>query len=66
MACLSSLDSVSLSQLQDRDIIERSVLLKNMIDDLGEGATVEAIPISNVSSALLPWINLEIDTHQDQ
>lgn len=33
----------------DREVIERSVLLKNMIDDLGEAATVEAIPITNVS-----------------
>ena len=44
----------------DREIIERSVLLKNMIDDLGEAATVEAIPISNVrpDSFLLSYLRL--------
>lgn len=38
-----------LTHIPEREVIERSVLLKNMIDDLGEAATVEAIPITNVS-----------------
>jgi hypothetical protein len=46
--------ALSVSDLvTDRDVIERSVLLKNMIDDLGEAATSEPIPIQNVSSASL-------------
>lgn len=31
----------------EREVIERSVLIKNMLDDLGDSG--EAIPISNVS-----------------
>ena len=34
----------------DRDVAERSVLIKNMMDDIGEQAMTEAIPIPNVSS----------------
>jgi Skp1 family, tetramerisation domain len=43
------LENVSLTRFADRDVIERSVLLKNMIDDIGEAATSEAIPINNVT-----------------
>ncbi len=43
---------VFLTRATDRDVIERSVLLKNMIDDLGEAATSEPIPITNVSMPL--------------
>lgn len=32
----------------ERDIMERSILIKNMLDDLGDSG--EAIPISNVST----------------
>lgn len=31
-----------------REVAERSVLIKNIVGDLGEEALVEAIPISNV------------------
>ena len=34
----------------DREVAERSVLIKNMMDDIGEQAMTEAIPIPNVSS----------------
>lgn len=34
----------------DRDVAERSVLIKNMMEDIGEQAMTEAIPIPNVSS----------------
>lgn len=33
----------------DRDVAERSVLIKNMMEDIGEQAVTEAIPIPNVS-----------------
>jgi hypothetical protein len=35
--------------LIDRDVVKRSVILKDLIDDLGEDATTEAIPIEDVS-----------------
>ena len=37
-------------QSTEREVIERSVLIKNMIDDLGEMS--EAIPIPNVRTFL--------------
>ncbi|ERF70073.1 hypothetical protein EPUS_00260 [Endocarpon pusillum Z07020] len=48
---LMSSDNVPV--LVERDVIERSVLLKNMIDDLGEAATSEPIPIQNINEAVL-------------
>jgi len=36
-----------------RDVASRSVLIKNLIEDVGEGATAEAIPIPNVNEAVL-------------
>jgi Skp1 family, tetramerisation domain len=33
----------------DKEVAERSVLIKNMVGDLGEEATSDAIPIPNVS-----------------
>uniref|UniRef100_A0A0D6R4P7 SKP1-like protein n=1 Tax=Araucaria cunninghamii TaxID=56994 RepID=A0A0D6R4P7_ARACU len=37
----------------DRDVAERSVLIKNMVSDLGEEAMTESIPIPNVNAAVL-------------
>ena len=37
----------------DRDVAERSVLIKNMMEDIGEQAMTEAIPIPNASSQVL-------------
>ena len=37
----------------DRDVAERSVLIKNMMEDIGEQAMTEAIPIPNASSQAL-------------
>jgi len=37
----------------ERDIAERSVLIKNMLGDLGEDALTEPIPIPNVNAAVL-------------
>ncbi|KAL8843131.1 MAG: hypothetical protein Q9170_000261 [Blastenia crenularia] len=36
-----------------RDIAERSILVKNMIEDIGEEAMEEAIPIPNVNEPVL-------------
>jgi len=36
-----------------REVAERSVLIKNIIGDLGEESLVDAIPISNVNEAVL-------------
>lgn len=33
----------------DREVAERSILIKNMVGDLGEEATSDPIPIPNVS-----------------
>lgn len=45
----------------DREVAERSVLIKNMIGDLGEEALSEAIPIPNVNASVLKkvieWCN---------
>lgn len=48
---LMSSDSVEITV--DRDVAERSVLIKNMMEDIGEQAMVEAIPIPNVNEAVL-------------
>ncbi|KAI5294321.1 hypothetical protein KEM52_004256 [Ascosphaera acerosa] len=37
----------------DRPVAERSVLLKNMLEDLGDTATAEPIPLSNVNESVL-------------
>ncbi|KAL4909478.1 hypothetical protein BDW74DRAFT_174681 [Aspergillus multicolor] len=44
------------------DVASRSVLIKNMLDDLPEGAFTEAIPISNVSENVLTKV-IEWCTH---
>jgi len=48
---LSSSDGVEIPV--DRDVAERSILIKNMCDDLGEAATAEPIPIPNVNESVL-------------
>jgi len=37
----------------DKEVAERSILIKNMVGDLGEEATSDAIPIPNVNEAVL-------------
>lgn len=32
----------------EREVAERSILIKNMMEDVGDAATAEAIPIPNV------------------
>ncbi|BDD62021.1 hypothetical protein MPDQ_003179 [Monascus purpureus] len=49
MISLLSSDGIELQV--EREVIERSVLIKNMLDDLGDSG--EAIPISNVNEAVL-------------
>lgn len=34
--------------LTEREVAERSILIKNMLEDVGESATADAIPIPNV------------------
>ncbi|MDI1491722.1 MAG: hypothetical protein OHK93_002932 [Ramalina farinacea] len=45
----------------EREVAERSVLIKNMMEDIGEQAMTEAIPIPNVNEAVLnkviEWCN---------
>ena len=36
-------------QLIERVVAERSILIKNMLEDIGDEAVTEAIPIPNVS-----------------
>ena len=45
----------------DRDVAERSVLIKNMMEDIGEQAVAEAIPIPNVSPQHLVQLLRETD-----
>ena len=40
----------------EREVAERSVLIKNMMEDIGEQAMAEAIPIPNVSSPAISFI----------
>lgn len=46
----------------DKDVAERSVLIKNMVSDLGEEAMTEPIPIPNVNAAVLKKV-IEWCTH---
>ncbi|KAL8986107.1 MAG: hypothetical protein Q9205_000357 [Flavoplaca limonia] len=56
---LQSSDSVEISV--DRDVAERSILIKNMMEDLGDGVMEDAIPIPNVNEPVLrkviEWCN---------
>ena len=54
--------SENLTRETDRDIAERSVLIKNMVGDLGEESITESIPIPNVNSAVLKKV-IEWCTH---
>lgn len=46
----------------DKDVAERSLLIKNMVNDLGEDAMTEPIPIPNVNAAVLKKV-IEWCTH---
>ncbi|MCJ1225366.1 hypothetical protein MMC12_002015 [Toensbergia leucococca] len=48
---LASSDHVEITV--DRDVAERSILIKNMMEDVGDEATTDAIPIPNVNEAVL-------------
>lgn len=39
----------------EREVAERSILIKNMMDDVGDEATTEAIPIPNVGQSETTW-----------
>lgn len=47
-----------------REVAERSVLIKNIVGDLGEEALSEAIPISNVNEAVLKKVIEWCDHHK--
>ena len=44
----------------EKDVIERSVLVRGLVDDLGEAATVnlEPVPLPNVSTSTLAPLHL--------
>ncbi|KAI9888956.1 MAG: hypothetical protein M1814_006134 [Vezdaea aestivalis] len=46
----------------ERAVIERSVLIKNMLEDIGEGGVSESIPVPNVNEAVLRKV-IEWCTH---
>lgn len=46
----------------EKDVAERSLLIKNMVSDLGEEAMTEPIPIPNVNAAVLKKV-IEWCTH---
>ncbi|CAJ2508705.1 Uu.00g137310.m01.CDS01 [Anthostomella pinea] len=49
-----TLQSNDMQQIQvEKAIIERSILIKNMLDDLGDGVIGQTIPIPNVTEPVL-------------
>ena len=48
--------------MPEREVAERSVLIKNMVGDLGEEGMTEAIPFPNVNAAVLKKV-IEWCTH---
>ncbi|KAL8756557.1 MAG: hypothetical protein Q9199_002838 [Rusavskia elegans] len=59
---LQSSDSVQIAV--DRDVAERSILIKNMMEDLGDGIMSEAIPIPNVNEPVLRKVIEWCDHHR--
>ncbi|KAI4281907.1 MAG: hypothetical protein L6R38_003330 [Xanthoria sp. 2 TBL-2021] len=59
---LQSSDSVEIAV--DRDVAERSILIKNMMEDLGDGIMAEAIPIPNVNEPVLRKVIEWCDHHR--
>ncbi|KAI9807260.1 MAG: hypothetical protein M1833_000003 [Piccolia ochrophora] len=57
---LMSSDNVEITV--DRSVAERSVLIKNMLEDIGDSASDEVIPIPNVNEAVLKKV-IEWCTH---
>ncbi|KAL9616793.1 MAG: hypothetical protein Q9160_008356 [Pyrenula sp. 1 TL-2023] len=60
---LQSSDNVDLEV--ERKVAERSVLIKNMIDDLGSDSITDPIPIPNVNEAVLRKVLEWCDHHKD-
>ena len=61
MVLLRSSDGKELSV--EKDIVQKSVLIKNLLEDLGE--TEEAIPLPNVSEAILEKVLDYLRHHKD-
>jgi len=57
---LRSSDQVDLTV--EKEVAERSILIKNMLEDVGDEAMAEAIPIPNVNEAVLRKV-IEWCTH---
>ncbi|MCJ1472804.1 hypothetical protein MMC13_001453 [Lambiella insularis] len=57
---LKSSDNVEMTV--DKEVAERSVLIKNLLEDVGDGSTTEAIPIPNVNESVLKKV-IEWCTH---
>ncbi|KAI9818549.1 MAG: hypothetical protein M1827_000608 [Pycnora praestabilis] len=53
MATIKLLSSDSIECTVEREVAERSILIKNMLEDVGDQALTEAIPIPNVNEAVL-------------
>jgi len=60
---LTSSDGVDITV--DRQVATRSVLIKNLIDDLGEAATSEPVPIPNVNEAVLKKVMEWCEHHKN-
>ncbi|QDS70059.1 hypothetical protein FKW77_004287 [Venturia effusa] len=60
---LTASDGVDVSV--DRKAAMRSVLIKNLLEDLGEAATQEPIPVPNVNEAVLRKVIEWCDHHKD-
>ncbi len=45
----------ALTSTTDKVVAEKSMLIKNMIEDLGESALTTDVPIPNVSMTILVW-----------
>ncbi|MCJ1483878.1 hypothetical protein MMC06_004046 [Schaereria dolodes] len=53
MTTITLLSSDQVEIPVEREVAERSILIKNMMEDVGEQAMTEAIPIPNVNEAVL-------------
>ncbi|KIW09073.1 E3 ubiquitin ligase complex SCF subunit sconC [Verruconis gallopava] len=60
---LTSSDGVDITV--PRQVATRSVLIKNLIDDLGEAATSEPVPIPNVNEAVLKKVMEWCEHHKN-